>query len=133
MLNPDGVVIGNYRTGLSGRDFNREYKMPDKALFPEVYHFKKLVTENKELFGERLLMFLDFHGHSTKKNTFVYGPEFPIVERYYYEARIFPKLLGDATPMFRYYSCIFKINEFKESTARAVLLRRLGIPLSYTI
>lgn len=23
MLNPDGVVVGNYRTGLSGRDFNR--------------------------------------------------------------------------------------------------------------
>jgi murein tripeptide amidase MpaA len=23
MANPDGVVIGNYRTGLSGRDFNR--------------------------------------------------------------------------------------------------------------
>jgi hypothetical protein len=78
-------------------------------------------------------MFLDFHGHSTKKNTFMYGPEFPIVERYYYEARIFPKLLGNATPMFRYYSCIFKINEFKETTARAVLLRRLAIPLSYTI
>jgi murein tripeptide amidase MpaA len=23
MLNPDGVVAGNYRTGLSGKDFNR--------------------------------------------------------------------------------------------------------------
>lgn len=23
MVNPDGVVIGNYRTGLSGKDFNR--------------------------------------------------------------------------------------------------------------
>jgi len=34
MLNPDGVAIGNYRTGLSGRDFNREYRAPDKALFP---------------------------------------------------------------------------------------------------
>ena len=74
MLNPDGVALGNYRTGLSGRDFNRMYKNPDKAIFPEVYHFKKLVSENKEIFGDRLLMFLDFHGHSTKKNTFMYGP-----------------------------------------------------------
>lgn len=23
MLNPDGVCLGNYRTGISGRDFNR--------------------------------------------------------------------------------------------------------------
>jgi hypothetical protein len=34
MLNPDGVVIGNYRTGLSGKDFNREYKDPDRVVFP---------------------------------------------------------------------------------------------------
>ena len=74
MLNPDGVALGNYRTGLSGRDFNREYKNPDKAVFPEVYNFKKLVIENKEIFGDRLIMFLDFHGHSQKKNTFMYGP-----------------------------------------------------------
>lgn len=44
MLNPDGVALGNYRTGLSGKDFNREYRHPDKLVFPEVYHFKKLVT-----------------------------------------------------------------------------------------
>lgn len=30
MMNPDGVALGNYRTGLSGKDFNREYKDPDK-------------------------------------------------------------------------------------------------------
>jgi murein tripeptide amidase MpaA len=23
MMNPDGVALGNYRTGLSGKDFNR--------------------------------------------------------------------------------------------------------------
>lgn len=44
MLNPDGVVLGNYRTGLSGKDFNREYRNPDKDIFPEVYFFKKYVT-----------------------------------------------------------------------------------------
>jgi len=25
MVNPDGVIMGNYRTGLSGKDFNREF------------------------------------------------------------------------------------------------------------
>lgn len=29
MANPDGVVIGNYRGGLSGKDFNREFINPD--------------------------------------------------------------------------------------------------------
>jgi len=33
MVNPDGVAIGNYRTGLSGRDFNREFINPDSTLF----------------------------------------------------------------------------------------------------
>ncbi len=55
-------------------------------------------------------MFLDFHGHSTKKNVFVYGPEFPIIHRYYYECRIFPKIIGNHTMMFRYYSCSFKVS-----------------------
>lgn len=33
--------------------------------------------------------------------------------------------------MFRYYSCLFRVAEFKKSTARAVLLRT--IPHCYTI
>jgi murein tripeptide amidase MpaA len=74
MLNPDGVCLGNYRTGLSGKDFNREYINPDKQLFPEIYQFKQFVTDNKAKFGEDLLMYLDFHGHSVKKNVFMYGP-----------------------------------------------------------
>ena len=27
MINPDGVVIGNFRTSLCGRDLNRTFKM----------------------------------------------------------------------------------------------------------
>lgn len=93
MLNPDGVVLGNYRTGLSGKDFNREYRNPDKEIFPEVHFFKKLVTETKLLYKNNLFMFLDLHGHSTKKNIFAYGPEFSLTDKFYYEARIFAKML----------------------------------------
>ncbi len=35
--------------------------------------------------------------------------------------------------MFRYYSCSFKVSECKNTTARAVLMKRLNVPLSYTI
>lgn len=48
MLNPDGVVVGNHRTGLSGKDFNREFKATDAKLFPEVDSLKKLIHSCKE-------------------------------------------------------------------------------------
>jgi murein tripeptide amidase MpaA len=40
MLNPDGVICGNYRTGLAGVDLNRIYRSPIKELYPTVYHAK---------------------------------------------------------------------------------------------
>lgn len=45
MLNPDGVVIGNYRTSLSGVDLNRVYKSPQANLFPTIYAVKKLIEQ----------------------------------------------------------------------------------------
>lgn len=42
MLNPDGVIAGNYRTGFMGVDLNRIYDQ-DKACFPETVALKKLV------------------------------------------------------------------------------------------
>ena len=29
MLNPDGVIAGNYRVGLAGVDLNRKWDKPD--------------------------------------------------------------------------------------------------------
>ena len=37
MLNPDGVINGNYRCSLSGGDLNRRYKAPSKVLHPVIY------------------------------------------------------------------------------------------------
>lgn len=76
-------------------------------------------------------MFLDLHGHSVKKNVFLYGPEYDIWETNYYKTRIFPKIISNRTPMFRYYSCLFRVAEFKKTTARAVVLR--NVPHCYTI
>jgi murein tripeptide amidase MpaA len=34
MVNPDGVVVGNYRTNLSGNDVNRKWDFPNKTIHP---------------------------------------------------------------------------------------------------
>lgn len=43
MLNPDGVINGNYRCSLAGCDLNRRWKTPSKTLHPTIYHCKRLV------------------------------------------------------------------------------------------
>ena len=30
MVNPDGVIVGNYRTNMAGNDLNRKYHDPDQ-------------------------------------------------------------------------------------------------------
>ena len=43
MLNPDGVVNGNYRCNFSGADLNRRWPNPSKLLHPTIYYTKKLL------------------------------------------------------------------------------------------
>lgn len=64
MLNPDGVMQGNYRCSLSGNDLNRKYALPSKTFHPEIFHLKALVQRvNQEM---PLLFYCDLHGHSKK-------------------------------------------------------------------
>ena len=42
MLNPDGVVAGNYRTSLFGKDLNRTFDQSRKYAFPETFHLVEL-------------------------------------------------------------------------------------------
>ena len=43
MLNPDGVIFGNYWCSLLGCDLNRRWDNPNRLLHPTVYYAKKLV------------------------------------------------------------------------------------------
>jgi len=40
MINVDGVIIGNYRTSMSGNDLNRRYVKPDFRIHPSVSAIK---------------------------------------------------------------------------------------------
>lgn len=69
MINPDGVIVGNSRCNIHGFDLNRQWKDPTYNTSPEILHLKRLILR----YQGRIQMFLDLHGHSTKKSVFAYG------------------------------------------------------------
>lgn len=69
MLNPDGVVLGNYRTGILGEDLNRQFGGRLRGETRILSKMMKILTETGQV-----LLFLDLHGHSVLKNSFIYGP-----------------------------------------------------------
>ena len=73
MLNVDGVINGNYRCSLAMCDLNRKWMKPSKTLHPPVYYTKKLCQQMMEIDKKNFFLYLDFHGHSAKKNIFQYG------------------------------------------------------------
>ena len=122
MMNPDGVINGNYRCSLAGCDLNRRWKYPSEILHPTVFHTKKLITT---LAGERYLaMYCDLHGHSRRKNIFMYGNSQYEDEE---ASRILPFLMSKlAQPNFSYDYSRFNVCRSKEHTARIAMWRDLG-------
>ena len=71
MLNPDGVIVGNYRSSLGGYDLNRQWINPTMRQSPEILCMKEMIKKTLEC--RKIDLFLDIHGHSRQKNLFVYG------------------------------------------------------------
>lgn len=72
------------------------------------------------------------HGHSRKKNVFIYGPQVPLHNEKYLQMRIIPKLIAEETSKFRYHSCRFRLEAMKEKTARIVMWRQFNITNCFT-
>jgi murein tripeptide amidase MpaA len=72
MVNPDGVVAGNYRTNLCGYDLNRRWNGGQKRRnLHEASMVKKYIHQ---IAKKRSVAFvLDLHGHSRKLFSFFYG------------------------------------------------------------
>ena len=133
MVNVDGVVAGNFRTGLAGDDLNRRYLKPSAALHPTVCSIKRLVSSTLKSEKRQVVAFLDLHGHSTKPDIFTYGPELSTGDRLHSVARYFAQLLASKVPYFRLADCSWVVPASKKRTARAVMLQGFGVKCTFTV
>ncbi|XP_063683104.1 cytosolic carboxypeptidase 2-like isoform X33 [Bolinopsis microptera] len=130
MLNPDGVIVGNYRSSLAARDLNRNYKNPIKDAYPSIWSVKAMIR--RMLTEREVVLYCDLHGHSRKMNVFMYGcenkdPGLRLQER------VFPNMMSRNTSKFKYSSCRFKVQKKKEGTGRIVMWQQMGILNSFTM
>jgi hypothetical protein len=122
MLNPDGVINGNYRCSLAGCDLNRRWRNPSKNLHPTIFYTKKLILDMQRERG--LALYCDLHGHSRKQNVFMYGCDYPERPE---ACRVFPLILSKLSPFFCFESCRFGVQRSKESTARVSLFKEIEV------
>ncbi|KAK2494264.1 hypothetical protein MC885_014508, partial [Smutsia gigantea] len=131
MLNPDGVIVGNYWCSLAGQDLNHTYTSLLKESFPSVWYTWNMIhrlMENREV-----ILYCDRHGHSKKENIFMYGCDgSDRCKALYLQQRIFPLMLSKNCPdKFSFSACKFNIQKSKEGTGRVVMWK-MGIRNSFT-
>ncbi|XP_045432927.1 cytosolic carboxypeptidase 3 isoform X4 [Pipistrellus kuhlii] len=132
MLNPDGVIVGNYRCSLAGRDLNRNYTSLLKESFPSVWYTRNMIHRLME--KREVILYCDLHGHSRKENIFMYGCGGSAKGKaLYLQQRIFPLMMSKNCPdKFSFSACKFNVQRSKEGTGRVVMWK-MGIRNSFTM
>lgn len=72
MLNPDGVVMGNFRYDDLNQNLNRYYLEPSPACQPSILAAHNIITQ----LSDRLMFYFDLHAHHSPKGCFIYGNAF---------------------------------------------------------
>ena len=99
------------RCNLSGHDLNRAYPEPDATLHPEICTVKKLARELSA--SHRLALFLDMHGHSSKKGFFLYCCDESVAA--------FPGNIQKRSAFYAMDNTTFTIGKAKATTGKAAL------------
>ncbi len=107
MVNPDGVVWGNYRRNRTGRDLNRMWDgSATLAIAPEVVAVQEAIAEWVDE-GHSYDMFLDIHSHSGALPHFAFhsasGVQPPLYHdppNYHAHSRQWLSLVNDHAPFF---------------------------------
>ncbi|XP_043280030.1 cytosolic carboxypeptidase 1-like isoform X2 [Venturia canescens] len=141
MLNIEGVVNGCNRYGLTNEDLNRRWSNPNQKLHPVIYHTKGLMEYCSRILQKPPHVFVDYHGHSRRKNVFLFGcsrsGSWSPIDRAKSDQPVqylmLPRLMQKTSPAFALALCSFKVERHKESTARVAIWRQLGVSRSYTM
>ena len=72
LLNPDGVERGYWRNDTQGLNLNRVYCEPDPVYHPTIYAVKAAIL-HEHVTKRKLHIYVDLHGHATKRGCFVFG------------------------------------------------------------
>lgn len=131
------------RTSLCGEDLNRQWKNPDPIKHPTIYHTKRLIEYIHKLTNHQSpILYCDFHGHSRRKNIFLYGCSGKLSWKRAdkilrgsddYSAAVLPAILHQIAPAFSYSKTSFEIEKNRETTARVTIWREFNLKLSYTM
>ena len=160
MLNIDGVVEGNYRSNLSGLDLNRYWARTSAREHPTIHWTKQLLWALGEQAAARVLLYVDWHGHSTMASTGLYGcvesestikaREATAEERraeeredwldvippqyLHLRERLFPMLVSArGGSVFSYDECTYNVSQYKAGSARVVVWQGLRLATTYTL
>jgi len=77
-----------------------------------------------------IALFVDLHGHSRRKNIFMYGNNLKDAP---HSTRVFPYILSKLCDYFSFEQCRFSISRAKEGTSRIAMYRELNIPNIFTM
>ncbi|KAK2574061.1 Cytosolic carboxypeptidase 6 [Acropora cervicornis] len=120
MLNPDGVVLGNYRCSLMGFDLNRHWQEPSHWAHPTLVACKNHLMELDSDENVHLDFYIDIHAHSTMMNGFMYGNIYDEEERFERQA-VYPRLLCANAEDFSMTNTSFNKDAVKAGTGRRFL------------
>lgn len=101
-MNPDGVVLGNYRRNSLGLNLNREWSNTDPATAPTVHAVREAMTAQRDA-GRVLVAFVDLHSISVARKNFMYTTEdMWLDEEYDAEVDAFLRAFEGINPKFNH-------------------------------
>merc|ERR1712032_1619222 len=81
---------------------------------------------------EKLLLFIDMHGHSRRKDLFMFGCQ-DGKESIENNAALVPHLMSRNCPYFNLDNCSYRVSKAKTSCGRVTVWKDKKIPFSYTM